>query len=161
VTATGARFGINALSAISKNGVMKFMSYEWSFTADTLILFLEKLIHQADPTQSPQKYTLILDGHPTHKTKKVQDWLASHTITDLSLEDPAQRIQAQIRLYHIPPYSPELNPDEQVWWNVKQQMKWVISISSKDIRRKIHNCLLRIQKKKALIRAFFQHPEFI
>ena len=142
VSATGARFGINAASAISKNGVMRFMSYEWSFTADTLIVFLEKIIYRTD-----QKYTLILDGHPAHKTKKVNAWIKEH--------------HEQIKLYHLPPYSPELNPDEQVWWNVKQQMKWVISISRVDIRQKVHNCLLRIQKKKKLISSFFRHPEFV
>jgi len=56
---------------------MKFMSYEGSFTSDTLIVFLERIIFK-----TPQKYTLILDGHPTHKTKKVQEWLEQHTITD-------------------------------------------------------------------------------
>lgn len=142
VSATGARFGINAASAISKNGVMRFMSYEWSFTADSLIIFLERIIYKTD-----QKYILILDGHPTHKTKKVNQWIKDN--------------HEQIKLYHLPPYSPELNPDEQVWWNVKQQMKWVISISRVDIRRKVQNCLLSIQKKKKLISSFFRHPEFI
>lgn len=142
VSSTGARFSINAASAISKNGIMKFMSYEWSFTADTLILFLERIIYKTD-----QKYTLILDGHPTHKTKKVNKWLKDH--------------HEQVKLYHLPPYSPELNPDEQVWNHVKRQMKWVISISRKDIRRKVINCMLRIQKKKKLIGSFFEHPEFV
>ncbi len=151
VTATGARFGINAASAISKNGVMKFMSYEGSFTSDTLIVFLERIIFK-----TPQKYTLILDGHPTHKTKKVQEWLEQHTITDEYWD-----IQPQIRLYFLPAYSPELNPDEQVWNNVKSQMKGVISISKQDIRKKVHNCMLRIQKKKELISSFFRHYEFV
>lgn len=161
VTATGARFGINAISAISKNGVMKFMSYEGSFTTDTLIIFFEKIIYQSNKTKIPQKYTFILDGHPAHKTKKVQAWLGNHTVLDDSQTDPEKRIQPQILLYYLPPYSPELNPDEQVWWNIKQQMKGVISVSTTDIRRKVHNCLLRIQKKKALISAFFRHPEFV
>jgi transposase len=142
VSATWARFSINAASAISKNGVLRFMSYEGSFTSDTLILFMERIIRNTD-----QKYTLILDGHPSHKTKKVNQWLKDN--------------YEQIKLYHLPPYSPELNPDEQVWWNVKQQMKGVISISRADIRKKICNCLLRIQKKKELISSFFRHPEFV
>jgi len=53
------------------------MSYEGSFTSDTLVQFLERIVYKTD-----QKYTLILDGHPTHKTKKVQEWLKEHSISD-------------------------------------------------------------------------------
>lgn len=127
------------------------MSYEGSFTSDTLLVFLNRIIFKTD-----QKYTLILDGHPTHKTKKIQEWLEQHTVTD-----EHGNIEPQIRLYFLPPYSPELNPDEQVWNNVKSQMKGVISISRKDIRKKVCNCLLRIQKKKELICSFFRHYEFV
>lgn len=55
---------------------------------------------------------------------------------------------------------PELNPDGQVWNNVKGKMKGVISISRKDIRKKVCNCLPRIQKKKELISFFFRHYEY-
>lgn len=144
---------------------MRFMSYEGSFTSDTLISFLEKLVFQSkadrDGDEPAPKYTLILDGHPTHKTKKVQEWLDRHTVIDEDEVDPVKRTQPQIRLYFLPAYSPELNPDEQVWNNVKSQMKGVISISRKDIRKKVCKCLLRIQKKKELISSFFHHYEFV
>lgn len=51
------------------------MSYEGTFTSDTLIKFLEALIYHTD-----KRMTLILDGHPTHKTKKVAEWLRTHTV---------------------------------------------------------------------------------
>jgi transposase len=130
---------------------MRFMSYEGSFTSDTLVQFLERIVYKTD-----QKYTLILDGHPTHKTKKVQEWLKEHSISD-----EHWNTSPQIRLYHLPPYSPELNPDEQVWNHVKNQMKGVISVSKSDIRKKVCNCLLRIQKRKELISSFFRHPECV
>ena len=158
VKATWARFGINAISAISKNWVMKFMAYEWSFTSDTLILFLDKLIYKTD-----KKFTLILDGHPTHKTKKVQEWLASHTIhvPGTGSGTGSGTTIPQVRLYHLPPYSPELNPDEQVWKHTKHELKWRIVRSTKEIRTVVSNALFRIQKKKELISSFFKHPEFL
>lgn len=142
VKATGARFSINAASAISKNGVLKFMSYEGSFTSETLIQFLERIIYKID-----KKYTLILDWHPTHKTKKVQKWLEDHDF--------------QIKLYYLPPYSPELNPDEQVWHNVKQNTKGRFSASKRVLRDIVTRSLFRLQKKKELISSFFRHPEFL
>lgn len=48
---------------------------------------------------------LIVDGHPTHKAKKVRKFMAGNS--------------KRLRLYFLPPYSPELNPDEQVWNDLK------------------------------------------
>lgn len=49
------------------------MTYTGSFTGETLLMFLEKLVYKSE-----KNYTLILDGHPTHKTKKVQEWLKNN-----------------------------------------------------------------------------------
>jgi len=47
---------------------------------------------------------LVVDGHPTHRSKLVKDFVAS---TDGAL-----------KLFVLPAYSPQLNPDEWVWKNV-------------------------------------------
>ena len=47
---------------------------------------------------------LVVDGHPTHRSKLVKEFVAS---TD-----------GQLRLFVLPAYSPQLNPDEWVWKNV-------------------------------------------
>jgi transposase len=151
VKATWARFGINAASAVSKNGILRFMSYEGSFTSDTLIQFLDALIYK-----NKKPLTLILDGHPTHKTKTVQLWLSTHTITQAD-----GTTLPHIRLYHIPPYSPELNPDEQVWLHTREEMKGTFSASASMLRSNLTKALYKIQKKKELISSFFRHPEFI
>jgi transposase len=44
---------------------------------------------------------LIIDGAPYHKGEAVTDFLA----------DPRHEME----LYHLPAYSPELNPQEHVW----------------------------------------------
>ena len=48
---------------------------------------------------------LIVDGHPVHKSRSVTRWLAEH--------------QEQIRVFLLPSYSPELNPDELLNQDVK------------------------------------------
>jgi len=90
-----ARFWVSAISAISNYWWMKFMVYEWNFNSDLLIEYLKRMIYK-----TTKKFTLILDWHPTHKTKKVKDFLES--------------INHQVKLYILPWYSPELNPDENV-----------------------------------------------
>lgn len=59
------------------------MTYEKSFCAETLIEFLKKMVYK-----NKKKMTLILDGHPTHKTKKVQAYL--------------EQIEHQIKIYYLP-----------------------------------------------------------
>ena len=48
---------------------------------------------------------LIVDGHPVHKSRSVTRWLAEH--------------QEQIRVFLLPSYSLELNPDELLNQDVK------------------------------------------
>ena len=48
---------------------------------------------------------LIVDGHPAHKAKGVTRFI--------------ETVKDRFRLYFLPPYSPELNPDEGVWNDLK------------------------------------------
>jgi transposase len=48
---------------------------------------------------------LVLDGHPVHRSNAVKAF--------------AESTNGQLRLFFLPGYAPELNPDEWVWKNVK------------------------------------------
>lgn len=96
VEKTGARFGINMVSAITPSGELRFMTIDGKMDSDKFISFLKRLIYKAD---SP--VFLIVDGHPVHKSGKVNKFV----------EETAGRL----RLFFLPPYSPHLNPDEMVW----------------------------------------------
>jgi len=48
---------------------------------------------------------LIVDGHPVHRSRAVQRWVERHT--------------DRIRLFFLPSYSPELNPDELLNHDIK------------------------------------------
>ena len=95
VSTTGARFGCNMISAVSPRGAMRFMLVEGKVTGDVFVDFLKRLIHNW-----PRTVFLIVDGHPVHKSATVSRFVAS--------------IEGKLQLFYLPPYSPELNPDEQV-----------------------------------------------
>ncbi|MCW7755504.1 IS630 family transposase, partial [Desulfobotulus sp. H1] len=59
VEKTGARFGINMVSAITPSGELRFMTIDGKMDSDKFISFLKRLIYKAD---SP--VFLIVDGHP-------------------------------------------------------------------------------------------------
>ncbi len=71
VKRTGKRFSINMISAISNRGNLNFMIIETGrFNSEVFLNFLQRLI------KGKQKKTyLIVDGHPSHKTNKIKEWL--------------------------------------------------------------------------------------
>ncbi len=72
IEATGARFGLNMVGAISTRGQLRFMVVKGSVNSEKICDFLEKLMHNAE-----KPVYLIWDGHPTHRSKKVKEYIAS------------------------------------------------------------------------------------
>lgn len=140
VRVTWHRFSINAISCIWSKWDLRFMAYESSFNSDKLIEFLKRLVYG-----TTKKITLILDGHPSHKTNKVKQYL--------------QSIDNQIKIYYLPWYSPELNPDEQVWNQVEHDLKGQIIASKQAMIDKVKRSLYRLQKNKDKVSSYFKHPE--
>lgn len=103
VKATGARYGLNMLSAVNALGHFRFMTVEGRVNGGVFCEFLKRLI-----TGMERKIFLIVDGHPAHKAKVVKRFV----------EDNA----AAIELFFLPPYAPELNPDELAWAHVKTRI---------------------------------------
>jgi len=108
VGTAGARFGYNILSAISPKGTLRFMLVKDKINAHVFIDFLKRLMHNW-----PHSIFLILDGHPVHKSVAVSKFVAS--------------TQGRLQIFYLPPYSPELNSDEQVWNHLKT-MGWEDSL---------------------------------
>ena len=95
VSSTGARFGANLISAVSAQGQLRFMLTKGRVTAAVFIEFLRRLLVNA-----AAPIFLVVDGHPTHRAKSVARFVAEQ--------------HGRLALFHLPPYSPELNPDELV-----------------------------------------------
>ena len=100
IPGTGRRFGCNMISAITNRGRLNFMVFKERFSADVFGAFLKRLVRQAK-----HKVFLIVDGHPVHKSRAVKNWLLEN--------------KKKIRLFLLPGYSPELNPDEMLNNDVK------------------------------------------
>jgi len=140
VSGTGARFGMNLISAVSRRGTMRFMVTPGRVGASVFIEFLKRLLHHA-----PGMLILIVDGHPAHKAKSVQRFVAS--------------VRDRLRLFYLPPYSPELNPDELVWNDLKNQgigRKMILSL--RQMRRDVLSHMRFLQKSPSLIQSFFHTP---
>jgi transposase len=137
VKATGARHSLNMISAVTAQGLLRFATYTGSFTAALFIDFCKKLIRD---TAGP--VYLVVDGHPTHKAKTVKAFVAS--------------TEGRLTLFVLPAYSPQLNPDEWVWKNVKHDRVGRTSVTNADqFKAKIVGALRRLQAMPHIVRAFF------
>jgi transposase len=141
VKATGARHSLNMISAVTAQGLLRFATYTGSFTATRFIDFCKKLMNDTDGP-----VYLVVDGHPTHKAKMVKQFVAS---TD-----------GRLKLFVLPAYSPQLNPDEWVWKNVKADRVGRTSVHGADeFRAKVIAALRRLQNMPQLVRGFFADPD--
>ncbi len=96
---TGQRFGCNMISAITNKGQLQFMVFKHKFSAPVFVGFLNRLKRQVSG-----KVYLIIDGHPVHRSRKVKNWLKANK---------------RFKIFFLPGYSPELNPDEMLNQDVK------------------------------------------
>lgn len=137
---TGARFSVNMISAVSAKGALRFAVYETNTNAQVFINFCGRLLHDA-----PGPVYLIVDGHPAHRATATRQFAAS--------------TKGRLKLIFLPGYSPELNPDEWVWKNVKHDRIGKTGVTSKDdLKSKAIGALRRLQKRPRLVRAFFSDP---
>lgn len=140
VERTGARHTLNMISAISPRGELRFMCHEGKFNAGLFIEFMKRLlINRTEPV------FLIVDGHPVHRAKMVTKFIAEN--------------QKRIRLFRLPSYSPDLNPDELVWAHVKHHKIGKVAITGPgQMKQHVIGFLRSLQKTPALVCALFQHP---
>jgi transposase len=140
VTATGRRFSLNMLSAVSPKGEFRFMLHDCTVTAPVFKTFLQRLMVGAT-----NPVFVVVDGHPVHKSALVRQYIESQA--------------GNLQLVFLPPYSLQRNPDEQVWAHVKRRVSSQFVESKDEMKRLALGALRRIQKLPKLVRSFFGHNE--
>ena len=137
IKTSGQRIKVNCISAISNRGKLRFMIYEKNFNSSVFIEFLRRLLHKQS-----QPVTLIVDGHHSHFTKKIKTFVAA--------------TNGKLKIYALPPYSPELNPDELVWNNAKQEVaKRKYTKNEKTFKETVSQIMSEIQSASCLLKSFF------
>lgn len=101
VKTSGQRQGVNAISALSNGGGFWYQVYTERFNADVFIECLKDLMGNRK-----KPIYIITDGHPVHKSKKVKEFVVS--------------LKGRLSIFILPPYAPDLNPDELVWNYIRQ-----------------------------------------
>lgn len=141
VKTTGRRASVNMISAVTGKGALRFMVVEGGVNAAVFLSFAQRLVADTD---SP--VYLVMDNHSIHRSRKLREF--------------AEQSHGRLRLFYLPPYSPELNPDEWVWKNVKHDRIGTAGLEDHNsLKRMALSALRRLQKLPALVRGFFNAPD--
>jgi DDE superfamily endonuclease len=66
----------------------------------------------------------------------------------------------RLSIFFLPPYSPDLNPDEWVWKNMKNdRIGRGVIMSADDLKAKAIGALRRLQKLPGIVRGFLWDPK--
>lgn len=139
VKMTGARTSVMMISAVSPKGKLRFMVHDQGLKSEEFITFCRRLLEDTDG-----KVFLIVDGGRIHTSKMTRRFV-----------ERTERLE----LFFLPPYSPELNPDEWVWKNVKRDRVGHQAVQSHDELRLFATAALhRLQRLPRLVLSFFADP---
>jgi len=138
VMANSCRSGYNILSIVTSTGKLRYSIHDGKINSDRFIEFLKQIL-----AGRKTPLILILDRAPFHLSKKVRDFVRSR--------------RKEIRIYFLPSYSPELNPDEQVWNTIKSRDIGRRFIKTKEeLKKALHSSLRSLQHKANTVMSFFK-----
>ena len=141
VAVSDRRGGYNVLSIITATGDLRDSLEEANINGERYVEFLQQILR--DRTRP---LIIIADQASFHKSAVVHKFVRAH--------------RTQIRMFFFPTHSPELNPDEQVWNELKHRQLGKQPIKNKtDLKQRIHSILKSLQLKAEKVRSFFQLPD--
>src|SRR5665213_1432228 len=140
LTVVSRRKSVSFLSTVTNRGKVRFMVLEGPLSAQILIRFLRRLIRDTN-----QRVFLILDNLNVHKAAKVRAWVAAHCDA--------------IELFYLPPYAPELNPDEYLNGDLKLGVaKRAPARTKPELSTVARSHFRMLQRRPSRVRRFFEHP---
>ena len=137
VQSSGQRQSINVISAVTASGAFWAATYTGKLNAESFVVFLKNFMQGRR-----DKVLLVVDGHPAHKAKRVKAYIAE--------------LAGRLELHFLPPYAPDLNPDEFVWNHMKNNgvSKHPLK-KNESLRERVERDLVVLHGNKALIASFF------
>jgi transposase len=136
------RAGLGLISAVTNKGELRWMVLDGAVKVPSLLRFLARLARDVE-----RKVFLILDRLPVHRSAKVRAWLAGR--------------EAEIEVFYLPGYSPELKPDEGVNGDLKQAVTRKEPARSKaQLKRAVVGHMRKLSKSPHRVRSFFGHKTF-
>ncbi len=129
------------IAALAPNGRLYLSGQDKSFDSDGVIGFLEYLCRR----YRKKDLIVIWDGATIHRSQAIKDFLKSKP--------------GRIHLVALPGYSPELNPVELLWNQLKKELKNQVFLDLKDLAKAVVGEVEEIRCDVELLISFFHKKE--
>lgn len=128
---------LSAISAVTPRPHAYLRLVRGTITSPYVIDFVRHLLHWI-----PGPIFLFWDGLNTHRSKKTRAALAQH--------------HPRLRIYRLPAYAPELNPDERLWaWMKQHALAGQCPPNLEVLEHSIRLALRRLRHRPHVIQSFF------
>ena len=117
---------------------MIFRIEKKNVNSKTFIDFLKQIINN----HRWRKIIVIADNSPAHTSKAVDNFIREN--------------KTKIAIFYLPTYSPDLNPDEEVWKDLKNvKLRAHQARNKKEFTPLVRSKMQRIQRRPKVIKSFF------
>lgn len=141
VVEQAGRAHLSLIAAIAPNGRLYVAGQDQAFTSEDIVWFLRKLCSR----YRKRDLIVIWDGAAIHRSEVVKTFLK---------ERPGR-----VHLERLPAYSPELNPVELVWSQLKRSLKNQVFTNLETLKTAVLNQVKILEKDPGVIESFFRKKE--
>ena len=141
VVEQAGRAHLSLIAAIAPNGRLYVAGQDQPFTGERIVWFLNKLCGR----YRKRDMLIIWDGAAIHRSEAVKTFL--------------KEWPGRIHLERLPAYSPELNPVELVWSQLKRRLKNQVFTSLAELAEAVLDQVKYLENDPRLVQAFFKKKE--
>jgi transposase len=132
------RGGYNVMSVVTAEGKMQYSIKDKTINGEVFIEFMRHLIEKRE-----RPLIMLVDHASFHHSKAVREFVGQH--------------RSKLRVFFLPKHVPEMNPDEQVWNEIKTHKIGKQPIKDKiDLKKRLRSALASLQKNAQKIISFFE-----
>lgn len=128
---------LSSMGVLTLSGHIYTMHVDGSIDSDLIVKMLKRLLRYM-----PEGFVLIWDGASTHRSKVTKAFLTQHR---------------EITVEPLPPYAPELNPEEYSHGNVKACNRNSTPANKAHMRAQLDKGFRRLRRRQDLLLAFIRH----
>jgi transposase len=135
------RAHLSLIAAIAPNGRLYVAGQDQAFSGEDIVWFLKRLCRR----YRKRNLLVIWDGAAIHRSQAVKQFLSERT--------------GRVHLERLPAYSPELNPVERVWSQLKSRLKNQVFSNLKELTAAILEQVKELSEDPLLMKAFLRKKE--
>ena len=125
------------ISAVTTSGKVYFGMEERALVSEDVIRFVRRVYRCVG-----KPLLLVWDGAGLHTSKVVRRALS-------------EGLSPGVWLERLPPYAPDLNPDEGIWSYLKGQLANVCCVNLEDLKARLRREIKRLRPKKRIVLGCF------